>query len=264
VTIRKEHGGVAAAKNAGAFAASGDFVAFLDADDAFLPGRLEALGSLASLRPDLDILTTDGLVEVGGKVVRHAYHGGWRFAAENQRLAILERNFVFPHAAVRRATFVAAGGFDPQLRWVSDWELWLRLVLDGAGVGLVAEPLSRYRVHEASQSADLIGHLRGVVQTLGKAAARDDLSSTERAVLERARSARASELALVETRAAVVSRRPGSRRAAVGLAARPGYPVRTRFKCLAAGVMPGLAARILERRQGRYWEHASGLRIPRS
>jgi glycosyltransferase involved in cell wall biosynthesis len=262
-TLRNEHAGVAAAKNAGAFAVSGDFVAFLDADDAFLPERLEALACLARRRPDLDVLTTDGLLEVNGRVVRHAYHPGWPFAVDDQRVAILERNFVFPHAAVRRSAFVAAGGFDPSVRWVSDWELWLRLVLDGARVGLVDAPLSRYRVHEASQSANLAGHLRGVVQTLGRAAARDDLTVSERAVLERTRSVKASELALTETRAAVAARRDGSRRAALELAARPAYPVRTRLKCLVAAAMPSLAARVLSRRSRRYWEHASGLRIPR-
>src|SRR2546422_6867419 len=41
--LRKENGGEASAKNAGARAASGDFVAVLDADDVYFPERLEAL-----------------------------------------------------------------------------------------------------------------------------------------------------------------------------------------------------------------------------
>jgi glycosyltransferase involved in cell wall biosynthesis len=41
--IDKENGGEASAKNAGIRAASGDFVAILDADDVFLPRRLEAI-----------------------------------------------------------------------------------------------------------------------------------------------------------------------------------------------------------------------------
>ena len=263
-TLRREHGGVAAAKNAGAFAASGDFIAFLDADDAFLPDRLDTLATFASLRPDLDLLTTDALVEVDGAVVRRAYHGGWRFAVDDQRLAILERNFVFPHTAVRRTTFAAAGGFDPSFPWVSDWELWLRLVLDGSQVGLVDAPLSRYRVHEASRSANLAGHLRGIVQTLDKAATRGDLSAHERAVLQRTRSAKASELALLDSRAALSARAAGSRRTVLELAARPGYSVQTRLKCLLAAALPHVAAGVLERRDRRYWEHAGGLRIPRT
>jgi GT2 family glycosyltransferase len=263
-TIRNEHGGVAAAKNAGAFAASGDFIAFLDADDAFLPDRLDALAALAAERPDLDLLTTDGLIEVGGAVVRRIYHDGWRFEVDDQRGTILERNFVFTQTAVRRTTFLAAGGFDPSFPWVSDWELWQRLVLDGSRVGLVDEPLSRYRVHEASRSAQIAGHLRGIVQTLDKAAARTDLTAGERAVVERTRSAKASELALVDSRAALTAGTAGSRRAALELAVRPGYSARTRLKCLAAAALPHLAAGVLERRDRRYWEHAGGFRVPRT
>ena len=125
-------------------------------------------------------------------------------------------------------------------------------------------PLSRYRVHEASRSADLAGHLRGIVQTLDKAAARDDLSADERATVERTRSAKASELALVDSRAALAARAAGSRRTVLELAARPGYSVRTRLKCVAAAALPHLAAGVLERRDRRYWEHAGGLRIPRT
>ncbi len=40
VFVRKAHGGEASAKNAAAAAASGEFVAILDADDVFLPTRL--------------------------------------------------------------------------------------------------------------------------------------------------------------------------------------------------------------------------------
>src|SRR5712692_3660025 len=73
VLLRKENGGEASAKNAAARAASGVFVAILDADDAYLPERLEALGELAAARPDLDILSSDAYLELDGQVVRRCY-----------------------------------------------------------------------------------------------------------------------------------------------------------------------------------------------
>lgn len=64
VLVRQENRGEAAAKNAAARATSGEFVAFLDADDLYYPERLAALGELAAARPDLDVLTTNADLEV--------------------------------------------------------------------------------------------------------------------------------------------------------------------------------------------------------
>src|SRR5204862_4643563 len=102
VFLRKENGGEASAKNACLRAASGDFVAILDADDVYFPERLEALGELAAARPALDILTTDAFLELDGVRGRRVYEGGWAFEVDDQRRAILQRNFVFGLAAVRR------------------------------------------------------------------------------------------------------------------------------------------------------------------
>ena len=73
VYLRKENGGEGSAKNAAARAASGDFVVLLDADDTYLPERLEALGQLAAARPDLDLVTTDAFIEVDGEAARRVY-----------------------------------------------------------------------------------------------------------------------------------------------------------------------------------------------
>ena len=61
--IRKERGGAASARNAALEHTHGDFFAVLDADDAYLPQRLEALAELAVVRRDLDILCTDAFLE---------------------------------------------------------------------------------------------------------------------------------------------------------------------------------------------------------
>jgi glycosyltransferase involved in cell wall biosynthesis len=143
--LRKPGGGEAAAKNVAARAASGGFVLFLDARDVFLPGRLEALCDLSCALPDLDILTTDAWLVAANRHVRRCYTDAWPFEWADQRREILRRNFIGA-AAVRRERLLAAGGFDESLRRTADWDLWIRLLRDGARAGAVLEPLARYRV----------------------------------------------------------------------------------------------------------------------
>jgi glycosyltransferase involved in cell wall biosynthesis len=110
--VRRANGGESAAKNTAVVAARGDYVVVLDADDVFHPRRLEALAWLAGERPDLDVLTTDAVLEADGVPMRRAYGPSWAFPAQDQRSAILDRNFVFGLCAVRRERWLAAGGFD--------------------------------------------------------------------------------------------------------------------------------------------------------
>ena len=96
--LRKEHGGAASARNVAARSASSDFVAFLDADNVFLPEYLEAVGELAAVRPDLDILTTDAFLELDGRVYGRYYRGKARFIVEDQRRGIIHQHFIFGNA----------------------------------------------------------------------------------------------------------------------------------------------------------------------
>jgi hypothetical protein len=128
-------------------------VPILDADDVHLPERIAALTELARARPDLDILTTDGLLVAGGRPVRRVYDRSWRFEVGDQRRAILQRNFVFGLAAVRRLLLFEQGGFDKSIRRTTDWYLWLRLILAGARAGCVTEPPALHRLRETSLTA---------------------------------------------------------------------------------------------------------------
>jgi Glycosyl transferase family 2 len=261
VLRRPENGGEAAAKNAASLAASGEFVVILDADDIFLPRRLEALGELAAERPDLDILTTDAFLELDGRRLRRCYEPDWPFETGDQRRGILERNFIFGLAAVRREALLAAGGFDESIRWTTDWDCWIRMIIGGARAGAVAEPLAVYRLHERSLSTARVDHIAGRLQTLRKASAIPALTPAERRVVEGTISEQEQELALLEARAAVLERRQGTRRRLIRLAARRGTKAGTRAKALAAALSPALAGRVMRHRDGGAWTAAGGIRV---
>ena len=244
--VRQEHGGEGAAKNTGAFhAGRGDFIVFLDADDTFLPERLEALGELAAARADLDILTTDAFLEVDGRVVRRCYEAGWTFEVENQRGAILERNFVFGHAAVRRTRFLESGGFDRSIRYGTDWDLWCRMVLDGSRIGLVDEPLARYRLRPSSLSANRGELLEGRCRVLERAASRTDLTPDERNRVQAALATEQRRALLTRAGTALRERSPEARRLAIRVARTPSLPAGTRARAALAALAPRVASRRL-------------------
>jgi hypothetical protein len=244
---RGTNGGEAAAKNEAVAATSSDYAVFLDADDVFLPERLEALAELAALRPDLDVLTTDAWLEVDARPVRRCYDGTWTFEVDDQRGAILERNFVFGLAAVRRRPFLDLGGFDESLRHAADWDLWCRMLLDGSRAGLVAEPLARYRLASRSLSGQRAPLLRGRCAVLEKALARDDLSPAERRRATVALAANRRAALLAEAHDALSRRAPDARRLSLRVATAPSMPASTRLKAVAAAIAPRAAAGSLTR-----------------
>jgi glycosyltransferase involved in cell wall biosynthesis len=244
--IRKKRGGAASALNVAAAAASGDFVAVLDADDAYVPERLEALGSLAAARPDLDIVTTDASVERDGRVVGR-FNAEVEFAVDDQRLAILDRCFC-AWSAYRRDRLIAAGGYDEALSIAYDWESALRLIFGGAQAGLVAEPLYRYRLRPESLAANRLASLAERVDMLANVERRHRLSPVELKFLERSLVAQRRSLVLTNAEAALRAGDADARRRALAVTTARGVGIRTRIAGVASAAAPQLARRVLDRR----------------
>jgi glycosyltransferase involved in cell wall biosynthesis len=262
--VRIEHGGEGAAKNAAAAAARGDFIAFLDADDSFLPGRLAALGALARERPDVDILTTDAYLVYRDRRLGRCYGAGHAFADDDQRLAILRTNFILGLSAVRRARFLEVGGFDPTVAYTVDWELWMRLILSGSQAAFIDQPLAEYRLHASSMSARRADMSRGRLDSLARAGRRDDLSAAERGVLAETRRVEEARLVREELRAALAAGTAReARRAAVRLLRSPGQQAATRLKALASALAPGAAAHRIRREDEETFITVGDQRLPR-
>jgi glycosyltransferase involved in cell wall biosynthesis len=243
--VRQPNRGVSAAWNTLLWNASAEFAAFLDADDVFEPERLEAMAQLASERPELDVLATDGHIEEEGRVVAR-FNERNPFPAHDQDLEILRRCFMIS-PAVRLRRLLRVGGFDERLRFVPDWDGWLRVLADGARAGHVDEPLMRYRWRPDSLSDQRVYALRERVGMLEKA--RRTAGERERAVLDAELRRRRAAAALAEAEARLAT---GDVRGRLGLA-RAG---------LMRGLGPGERVRILRRAAGREPAAASGLRRP--
>jgi hypothetical protein len=247
--FRQEHRGVASTRNAALKIARGDFFAVLDADDAYLPERLEALAGLSATRPDLDLLCTDLVYEVDGRPAGR-FEATCPFEVADQRTAILDRCFCAV-PAMRRATLVRVGGFDEAMRTGSDWECAIRLIHSGAAAGLVEEPLYRYRIHSGSLTADRLATLRERIEFLERVGRVQELRGPERSALAGSVARQRTSLVLAEAEVALRSRSRDARTRALAAARSPMVPWRYRAAALAAALAPRAAARALERREAR-------------
>lgn len=148
--VRIPHSGVSAARNAGIVASHGRYVALLDADDAWLPERLEELLRLASLEPEALITSDfyyerDGARDSTGWYAQNGLLGLFASSAREQYVAALRSNFLSYMQLIPRKNLDSIGYFDTTLSYSEDQDLWLRFLRTGVPVRAVAKPLAIYR-----------------------------------------------------------------------------------------------------------------------
>ncbi len=135
--------GPAEARNTGARFATGDWLAFLDDDDRWHPGKLAAqLRAVAATADARWCVSSARQVLPSGRLV-----GIERPPVVGFVDALRSANVVPGGGSgvlVRRDAFAAAGGFDASFRTLADWELWLRLATTIGLPAVADEPLVDY------------------------------------------------------------------------------------------------------------------------
>lgn len=153
--LRQEKGGVARARNLGIRQSRGELLAFLDADDAWLPEKLSKQVALLESSDYGMVYCGLRFVDEEGAVLGQTTDGltGWVL----RELALLENPGVpasGSSALIRRDCLDAVGLYEPALSTSADWDLWRRIACRYE-IGMVREPLAIYRLHPGSMHRNL-------------------------------------------------------------------------------------------------------------
>ena len=181
--IEQPNRGAGAARNAGIRASHGRFVAFLDADDRWMPEFLARQIACLEANRGCALVYCDALISGETPLA------GRRFmetAPSNGEVTLLslirqECNIALSTVVMRRRPLVAAGLFDETLRRGQDFELWLRLALRGAPMRYQRDVLAERRARASGLSGDAvteIGRALNVLDRFGRAHALEGVART--------------------------------------------------------------------------------------
>ncbi|MEG4089922.1 glycosyltransferase [Microcoleus sp. Pol12B4] len=148
--IYQENQGVAVARNIACQLAQGEFLAFLDADDYFLPSKLEKQLACFDADPTLDMVQTGWfIVDESGREISAVKP--WQQAPKLDLESFILYKCVRPSAIMlRRKWWIKLGGFDSQFPLAEDLDFALRLALNGCKAVWLEEALTCYRQHNSN------------------------------------------------------------------------------------------------------------------
>jgi len=247
--LKEPHRGLAATRNAGIEGARGPWLAFLDADDCWMPGFLAAQLALAE-REQADVVYCDA-VFFGGSEKDGATVMTWHPSERPVTLAavLAERCLPVMSTIVARTDAVRrVGGFDPDLAWGEDFELWARMLDDGACFAWSSDVRVRRRIHADNLSHDTLRMALGQVAVIERYADRVDRAAPLAPAIQRRRRRLDAVIHLSRARTALQSQDSATARSELWGVVRAGGSAKHWAAALALTVAPGLAAGLLKRR----------------
>ncbi len=176
--LSQQNKGPSAARNAGIQAAQGDFICFLDADDLWIPEKLEVQLAFMEANPDIALVCSDyeefnkeGIVLSSFLAEKHHMFPTFPTVAgplNNAFEKLVFENFVgTPTVMVRKSCLEKTGVFDEEIRSVEDRDLWLRISASYR-IACIPRIFCKKRVHQMNVSKQTELAVRGKIRVLEK------------------------------------------------------------------------------------------------
>jgi len=150
--LRQDHRGAPAARNFGLRHAAGEYLAFLDSDDLWLPDKLARQVEYLDQHPEVALVHCDGWVVKGQEVPEHLNYLPTFYATRQPphgpeaAARLMSAPISTPHILVRRQVVEKIGGFAEDLHLHEDADFYLRLLEARKQIGYVPEPLAIVRI----------------------------------------------------------------------------------------------------------------------
>ena len=247
--IKQENRGAAAARNTGLRAASGEFVAFLDADDTWLSSYLEK--QIALLKStNADLVYADALLSGQSPLAGRTFMevGSSRGDVTPENLLAVRVTVLTSTVLARKELILEAGLFDETLRRGQDFELWLRLSKRGVRFAYQPEVLAHHRIVESGLSGDTISQLKRTLEVLEAIKTKEVLTASENAALEVTVNRTLGELAVEDGKERLLRRDFAGARQSFDEAKKFRHSWKLILVSLCLRVAPGMLWRLYNRR----------------
>ena len=145
------HGVIAKSRNFGVVSSESKYLCFLDSDDYWFPEKLKA--TFEELELGTEIVCHSEIWKSEGKADKLVHYGPQK-AAEFRKL-LLHRNCISTSAvSMTRRCFEEVGGFseNPKFKMVEDYDLWLKIAMQGHKFAFIRKPFGVYRIHAQNSS----------------------------------------------------------------------------------------------------------------